>query len=143
MSDLDKSENLPFPHVPPTIQPLFHSASPHIHTTDSTQIHSNPPRVPDDPRIRRAGTLPQSPRTTHRGRHRRPSRRPGDDMRGHTRAIPRPDGAVPGRRRRTRHQLPIHGGLRRPGVLQPGILPTTPMSKSPVPGSHHADTGEP
>lgn len=43
---------------------------------------------------------------------------PGNRLRGRPRAVPRPDGAVPHRRALARHQLPLHGGLRRPRVLQ-------------------------
>lgn len=43
---------------------------------------------------------------------------PGDRLRGRPRTVPRPDGAVPHRRALAGHQLFVHGGLRRPRVLQ-------------------------
>lgn len=43
-----------------------------------------------------------------------------DSMRRRARPVPRPDGAVPHRRSLARHQLPVHGGLRGPRLLQRG-----------------------
>lgn len=41
-----------------------------------------------------------------------------DCVRRRPRPVPRPDGAVPHRRPLARHQLPVHGRLRGPRLLQ-------------------------
>ena len=42
---------------------------------------------------------------------------PRHGVRGRTRPVPRPDGTVPDRGSVARHKLPVHGRLRRPGIL--------------------------
>lgn len=46
------------------------------------------------------------------------SKMPSDCMRRRARTVPRSDGAVPHRRPIARHQLPVHGWLRGPRLLQ-------------------------
>lgn len=46
-----------------------------------------------------------------------PGAMPGDGVRRRPRSVPRPDGAVQDRRQVSRHQLPVHGRLRRQRLL--------------------------